>query len=64
MAGDRVDDLRRVAELLELDQGDPGVTCLEIRVLLVIEVVDQPCNRVALLVFCLLYTSPSPRDRS
>ena len=50
MRGDRADQLGRVAAGLELLQGDPGVSGLQVRVPLVVEIVQQTGDPPQLLV--------------
>ena len=60
-AGDRVDHLLRIAEPFELLQRVAQVPRVEVRVALVVEVVDQPGDRVQLLVLALAGVgAPSP----
>ena len=51
MAGDRVDQLRRVSALAEQLERDPGVAALEGGVLLVVEIVEDPGRGPEILVF-------------
>ena len=51
--GDRVDQLRRVAALLEQRQRHPRVAGLQVRVLLVVEVVEDAGRRPELLVLAV-----------
>src|SRR5439155_137502 len=63
VGGDRADQLRRVAEPLELGHRHPRVTALRVRVAVVVEVVQQPREPPQLLLAAAVARLPPRRRR-